>query len=166
MIQKLKCKILTIGALLALMLSLTAPVTVSAASIQNSVCSGANTLGISEPLVDPDEQCEKLEGTGTGKANALIEKIINIFSIIVGIVAVIMIIYGGFKYITSGGNQESVKTAKTTIIYALIGLVIVALAQIIVQFVLREATSNTAVDCSTIKDPVQKAACEKTNKAP
>lgn len=173
MIQKLKCKILTIGALLALMLSLAAPVAVSAANIENSVCSGANTLGISEPLVDPDKQCEKLEGTGSGKANALIEKIINIISIIVGIIAVIMIIYAGFRYITSAGNQESVQTAKKTLIYAIIGLVIVALAQIIVQFVLKETTSNVnssggtkKVDCSTIKDPVKKAACEQANKAP
>src|SRR3989344_5944574 len=163
MIQKLKCKILTIGALFALMLSLTAPVTVSAASIQNSVCSGANTLGISEPLVDPDKQCEKLEGTGTGKANDLIAKIINIFSVIVGIVAVIMIIVAGFRYITSAGNQERVKAAKTTLIYALIGLVIVALAQVIVRFVLRETTTSVNnsggnVDCSKIKEPVKKEA--------
>jgi hypothetical protein len=62
--------------------------------------------------------------------------IINIFSWIVGVVSVIMIIYGGFRYITSGGDSNSVTSAKNTILYAIIGLVIVALAQVIVNFVL------------------------------
>ena len=53
-----------------------------------------------------------------------------------------MIIVGGFKYITSGGNDGNVSTAKNTILYAVIGLVIVALAQIIVRYVLGKATGN------------------------
>jgi hypothetical protein len=52
-----------------------------------------------------------------------------------------MIIIGGFRYITSGGKQESVTSAKNTILYAIIGLVIVALAQIIVRFVLSNSTN-------------------------
>ena len=63
-------------------------------------------------------------------------KIVNILSIVVGVVAVIMIIYGGFRYITSGGESGSVSGAKNTLIYAIVGLVIVALAQFIVHFVL------------------------------
>lgn len=70
------------------------------------------------------------------KISGLVNQIINIFSIIVGIVAVIMIIVGGFKFITSGGDSTKVTSARNTIIYALIGLIIVALAQIIVKFVL------------------------------
>jgi cytochrome bd-type quinol oxidase subunit 2 len=72
--------------------------------------------------------------------NNLIAKIINILSVIVGIVAVIMIIIAGLRYVTSGGKQESVTSAKNTILYAIIGLVIVALAQIIVHFVLKNVT--------------------------
>jgi hypothetical protein len=52
-----------------------------------------------------------------------------------------MIVFGGFKYITSGGDSNNVSGAKNTIIYAIIGLVIVALAQLIVHFVLNQ-TSN------------------------
>jgi hypothetical protein len=52
-----------------------------------------------------------------------------------------MIIVAGFRYITSGGKQESVTGAKNTILYAVIGLIIVALAQIIVRFVLNKATT-------------------------
>jgi hypothetical protein len=57
-------------------------------------------------------------------------------------VAVIMIIYGGFRYITSGGDSNRVGSAKNTLIYAIIGLIIVALAQLIVHFVL-STTGNT-----------------------
>ena len=66
----------------------------------------------------------------------ILTNIINIFSWIVGVVSVIMIIWGGFRYITSGGDQNGVTAAKNTILYAVVGLVIVALAQVIVQFVL------------------------------
>jgi len=61
---------------------------------------------------------------------------------VVGIVSVIMIIYGGFKYISSGGDSGNVQSAKNTIIYAVIGLVVVAMAQFIVQFVLNKVISS------------------------
>ena len=53
-----------------------------------------------------------------------------------------MIIVGGLRYITSGGESSNISGAKTTIIYALVGLVIVALAQFIVHFVLNKAVNG------------------------
>ena len=47
-----------------------------------------------------------------------------------------MIIIAGLKYITSQGEPANIATAKNSIIYAAIGLVVVALAQVIVRFVL------------------------------
>jgi hypothetical protein len=76
----------------------------------------------------------------TTSLNGTIRNLIKVLSIAVGIVAVVMIMIGGFRYVTSGGKQESVASAKNTIMYAIIGLVIVALAQIVVQFVLKKAT--------------------------
>lgn len=61
---------------------------------------------------------------------------LQIFSVVIGVIAVVMIIIGGFKYIISSGDPASVNGAKNTILYAVIGLVIAAFAQIIVQFVL------------------------------
>jgi hypothetical protein len=81
-------------------------------------------------------------GTGTAKIQTIVTTIVNIFSVVVGIVAVIMIIWGGFKYITSGGDSGNITGAKNTIIYAIIGLVVVALAQFIVQFVLDRVISE------------------------
>lgn len=79
---------------------------------------------------------------GSQKIQDIVTLIVNIFSVIVGIVAVIMIIYGGFKYITSGGDSGNITSAKNTIIYAIIGLVIVALAQFLVQFVLDKVVTS------------------------
>ena len=62
-------------------------------------------------------------------------------SVIVGVIAVIMIVYAGFKYITSGGESNGVSSAKNSLIYAIVGLVIVALAQIIVHLVLNTSSN-------------------------
>jgi len=78
---------------------------------------------------DPDEA-----------VNDIITTVINIFSILVGVISVIMIIIGGLKYVTSGGDSGNVSGAKNTILYAVIGLVVVALSQVIVRFVLDRVT--------------------------
>lgn len=72
------------------------------------------------------------------KVNDIIHLVINVFSLIVGVVSVIMIIIGGLKYITSGGDSGNITGAKNTILYAIIGLVVVALAQVVVRFVLEK----------------------------
>lgn len=91
-----------------------------------------------------DDVCEGVRLTGgdcdPGAAGTSVERIIktviNLLSLIVGVVAVIMIIIGGLKYITSSGDSNNVSSAKNTILYAVIGLVVVVLAQVIVRFVL------------------------------
>lgn len=87
-----------------------------------------------------DTGCGGQQDTSSNIA-AILTDIINIFSVIVGAVAVIMIIVGGFKYITSGGESSNVSGAKSTIVYAIVGLVIVVLAQVIVRFVLSKSIS-------------------------
>jgi uncharacterized membrane protein len=86
------------------------------------------------------EDCDKKESVdvsgGKKTINDTIANIINIFSWIVGTVAVIMIIYGGFRYVTAGGDSGNISSAKNTILYAIVGLVIVAISQAIVWFVL------------------------------
>jgi len=72
--------------------------------------------------------------------NDTITNVVNLLSSITGVLAVIMIIYGGFRYVTSGGASDKVTNAKNIILYALIGIVVVALAQLIVKFVLNHAT--------------------------
>lgn len=64
------------------------------------------------------------------------KQITNTILYIVGIVAVIMLIIGGIKYVVSGGDSKKVTDAKNTILYAIIGLVIAFLAFAIVNFVI------------------------------
>lgn len=55
---------------------------------------------------------------------------------IIGLVAVIFIIYGGFLYLTSAGDASKVKKGRDSILYAVIGLIIVGIAFAVVNFVI------------------------------
>lgn len=140
MIQKIKIKLLMMSSLLMFGLPLAAAGVVSAqeVDIEDSLCTG------SEIELDADTDCATATAGSDTDIESVIRTALNVFSVIVGAIAVVMIIVGGFRYVASGGRQESVSGAKNTILYALIGLVIVALAQIIVQFVLKETTDATA----------------------
>jgi len=79
----------------------------------------------------------------------IFRQITNTILYIVGIIAVIMIIWGGIRYITSGGDSKKVTDAKNTILYAIIGLVIAVLSYAIVNFVMNALpTSSTEKDIS------------------
>jgi uncharacterized membrane protein len=135
MISKIKKYLAVLAASAALAVPALVPVAVSAqeqnADIQGSVCTGVE-LNFD---VDGGGDCAQAEGS-EGALSDIIRLVINVISVVVGVVAVVMIIWGGLKYITSGGDSSNVSSAKNTIIYAIIGLVIVALAQFIVRFVL------------------------------
>ena len=81
-----------------------------------------------------------LTGSNCGDSGAAVSNAItaaiNLLSIVVGLIAIIMIVIAGLKFITSSGDTSKVAGAKNTLIYALIGLVIVSLSQVIVHFVL------------------------------
>jgi hypothetical protein len=62
---------------------------------------------------------------------------------IAGLVAVIYLIMGGFSYVTAGGNPEAVEAAKTTIVNAIIGLVIILVSYLIVQFIMDQLGAQT-----------------------
>jgi hypothetical protein len=87
---------------------------------------------------------EGSQGNGTcddsGVGNTISE-IVSILSYVAGAIAVIMIMVAGVKYTTSGGDSNKVTNAKSTLIYALIGVAIAALAQVLVHYVL--STSNS-----------------------
>jgi len=66
----------------------------------------------------------------------MVARIINIFLSLAGLVAVIYIIYGGFRYIASRGDDKEVEAAKYTIMYAVLGLIVIGLSAVIVYFIL------------------------------
>lgn len=69
-------------------------------------------------------------------AGAIIKSVVDILLFIIGAVAVIMIVIGGLKYVLSNGESAAVTSAKNTIFYAVIGLVVAALAYAIVSWVI------------------------------
>lgn len=66
----------------------------------------------------------------------LAQLVVNILTWAIGVVAIAFIIVGGIKYATSGGDEKKVASAKNTILYAVIGLVVGLLANVIIRFVL------------------------------
>lgn len=69
-------------------------------------------------------------------AGDLAKDFVNIMLFAVGILAVIMLIYGGIRYVLSGGDSGAVSSAKKTILYAVVGLIVAILAYAIVNFVI------------------------------
>ena len=112
---------------------------VAQSDIQNNLCGGANL----EAPGSSDSNCNNINSEASEGVNDTVNLIITLFSWIVGVVSVIMIIYGGFRYITSGGESSNVTNAKNTILYAIVGLIIVALAQVIVRFELGNVSGTT-----------------------
>lgn len=111
--------------------------------------------------IDPkDQACQALGLASTGTpgtcatppagpdVNNTLKLAINVFSMIVGFAAIIMIIVGGLKYIISNGESSNINSAKNTILYAIIGLVVVALAQVVVRFVLQKTVISTPPKCA------------------
>lgn len=69
-------------------------------------------------------------------ADEILQNGLNIAYFLTGLAAVVIIISAGFRYTTSGGDAEAIKKAKNTILYAVVGLLVVAMAFTITQFVL------------------------------
>ena len=107
------------------------------------------TFGVSLVATTPDANAQINKGLSasnvgtsgqTQNVEVIIKNIINIMLYVVGAAAVIMLIWGGIRYTTSGGNQAAVTSAKNTILYAIIGLVIAIFAFAIVNFVVLKTT--------------------------
>jgi hypothetical protein len=66
----------------------------------------------------------------------LMKNIVSTLLVVLGMIAVIMIVIGGIRYTTSNGDSAQIKSAKDTILYAVVGLVVAIMAFAIVNFVL------------------------------
>lgn len=77
---------------------------------------------------------------GSGRLQTILGAVLNILSVIIGFIAVIMIVIAALKFITSQGEASNIASARSTLLYAVVGLIVVALAQFIVRFVLARST--------------------------
>lgn len=94
---------------------------VASASPASQIRGGVNSVGGDK------------EGSDLGSR---VRTIVNILLYILGAIAVVMIILGGIRYTTSNGDSSAITSAKNTILYAVVGLVVAILAYAIVNFVI------------------------------
>lgn len=76
---------------------------------------------------------------GTLGGNDLVGAIILILNgllVLAGVVALVYLIIGGVRYITSGGDDDQIGQAKSTILYAIIGLIVIGVAAVAVNFII------------------------------
>lgn len=76
---------------------------------------------------------------GVTDINVVVRTGLRIFQSIVGIIAVIMMVTAGLRFITSGGTPDKINSARNTLLYGAIGIVVVALSEVIIQFALNQA---------------------------
>ena len=87
-------------------------------------------------LTEAGESCAGSQST----IQKVIKFALNTLSWIAGIIAVVMLIMSGLRFMTGGGDPQSISSARRGVIYSLIGIVIVILAQSIVRFVVNKST--------------------------
>jgi len=73
--------------------------------------------------------------TTSGSLSNTIHTIVNVMLFIIGVLSVIMIIFGGIRFVISRGKSEDVKSARDTIMYSIVGLVVAVIAYAIVNWV-------------------------------
>jgi hypothetical protein len=119
--KKIKLAVISIAALLGVV-TIATPAYVSAS-----------------PASQIQDGVDKAGGAGeTSNLGSRIKTIVNILLYILGAIAVVMIVIGGVRYTTSNGDSSAITSAKNTILYAVIGLIVAILAYSIVNFVLSQ----------------------------
>ena len=94
----------------------------------------ANAVGL------PTPNCSAFSGLNCTQTTGFTDTVVKIINIVLGVVfiiAVAMLVYGAFRYMVAGGNDEAVKTARKTITNALIGIALIILSYVIVSVVVR-----------------------------
>ncbi len=85
----------------------------------------------------------ELGGSCSGKTitapGGLVTTIVNIITYVAGVIVIFMIIFAGFRYITSTGDANKVNSAKNTLLYAIVGIIIIVMAQVIVHYIINAA---------------------------
>ena len=79
-----------------------------------------------------------MENKSIAGEGGLISILINFLLWTVGVLSVVMIIFSGFRYITSAGDAAKTKSAQTALTYSIVGLIVAVLAWVIVKMVLKQ----------------------------
>jgi len=120
---------ITTFALLTLLLVSLSGSVFAAENVLNQACSGS--AANSALCKDKDKSSTTILGP-----QGILVKAVQIVTTIVGIASVVMVVVGGFKYVLSNGDAGQIASAKNTILYALIGMVVAGLSSAIISFVI------------------------------
>jgi hypothetical protein len=112
--------------------ALTTPAYAASGDVLQNACKDVSGGGDSAAC---DSKQETISGT-----NGVLYRVTRLVAIIAGVAAVIVMIAGGLMFVTSNGDASKAGTARNTILYAAIGLVVIALAQAIVTLVVNRST--------------------------
>lgn len=112
----------------------------------------AATVNVSALTLQEGAQAAQCDGCPSNLFGdtGVFRQVTNIILYIVGIIAVIMLIIGGIKYVVSGGDAKKVTDAKNTVLYAIIGLVVCFLAFAIVNFVISSLPTDNPDNSETV----------------
>lgn len=91
---------------------------------------------------DPDNELCKLGSSGNLEIGNIVSVIIQFVFVVAVILALGFLVYGGFRWLTSGGDKDAVASARGTIIGAIIGLILIVLSYFILNFVLLFLTGD------------------------
>lgn len=111
----------------------------AAAFAQNQVQSGLTGIRALFPFTGIAGSQTLTGGQG------LIANIIRLLLLVVGALAVVFVIIGGYQYVTSAGNEEAAEKGKKTLVNAIIGVVVVILAYVIINVIINTVTGGGAL---------------------
>ena len=111
------------------------------AVLMMSTFSMAHAQGFISPSDNPQAVATATGGQGSFRQLAL--TVVNFFLTFLGLIAVVMIIYGGFLYVSAAGKEDKIEQAKKIIMYSVIGIIIILLSFAIVNTVLGAGTGAT-----------------------
>ena len=109
---------------------------VSAIAILGVVILVGSNAVYASPASEINSGVEAAGGGGAPDLGSQVVTIVNMMLFILGAIAVVMIVIGGIRFVTSNGDASGVKGAKDTIMYSVVGLVVALMAYAIVNFVL------------------------------
>lgn len=105
----------------------------------NKVCTDSNPTIAAKadqsPLCQDQSSSDPILGP-----NGILSDVTRIITIIAGTAAVILIVISGFQFVISGGDTQRVQSARNTLLYSIVGLVVIVLANLIIGFVLNRVT--------------------------
>ena len=103
--------------------------------VMSTVARAAQLHGACDKGLYGGEDCDLVKHNEIDNSHSTISTPISWAFWLLAAIAVIMIIVGGIKYVTSQGNQQQLQSAKSTILYAVVGLLVAIAARAIVQLV-------------------------------